>query len=229
MPNIELVLEDCLTWLKRRESQSVDFSFADPPYNVDYEYDGEHKDDIDPEQYFDWCAQWFNELQRITKNCIVITPGTVNKNEWIKRIGLPHWEICWTKENAQSFNHIGVVAGVRKWEPVFVYRKNYKCVPSDWINAPIDTKDNIDHPCPKPMRLLNRVVMDFSDEGHTVFDPFTGSGKIAVACYRLNRNFVGCEKSPKYYAIEKRLIEKEQAQERFTTMVHTVQIGMDQL
>lgn len=40
-----------------------------------------------------------------------------------------------------------------------------------------------------------------------VFDPFTGSGTTALACLRLNRNFIGSELDETYYDIAKAQIE----------------------
>jgi DNA modification methylase len=38
-------------------------------------------------------------------------------------------------------------------------------------------------------------------EGHTVLDPFMGSGTTGVACVRTGRKFIGVEKDPKYFQI----------------------------
>lgn len=60
--------------------------------------------------------------------------------------------------------------------------------------------DRPDHPCPKPVALMEALVADFTDPGETVLDPFAGSGTTGVACIRLGRNFIGWEKDPKYHA-----------------------------
>jgi site-specific DNA-methyltransferase (adenine-specific) len=62
------------------------------------------------------------------------------------------------------------------------------------------------HPCSKPLGLMSDVVNRYSDDGDTIFDPFMGSGTTGVACVELQRNFIGCEIDPGYYAIaEKRI------------------------
>ena len=45
-------------------------------------------------------------------------------------------------------------------------------------------------------------------EADLVLDPFLGSGTTAVACKRLNRNFIGIEKEPKYIEIALKRLEK---------------------
>lgn len=57
-----------------------------------------------------------------------------------------------------------------------------------------------DHPCPKPLALMERLLEQFTDEGEFVCDPFAGSGTTAVACKRRGRNFIGWELSPKWHA-----------------------------
>ena len=43
------------------------------------------------------------------------------------------------------------------------------------------------------------ILADYSEEGQTIFDPFSGSGTTAIACHNLNRNFVCIEKDKDYY------------------------------
>jgi DNA modification methylase len=61
--------------------------------------------------------------------------------------------------------------------------------------------DRPDHPCPKPVDLMERLIRDFTDPGETVLDPFAGSGTTGVAAIRLGRRFIGFERDEKYYAI----------------------------
>ena len=64
------------------------------------------------------------------------------------------------------------------------------------------------HPTQKPLQLFERLVRASSDEGHTVFDPFMGSGTTGVACVNTGRKFIGIERDPEYFAIaQKRIAE----------------------
>jgi DNA modification methylase len=60
---------------------------------------------------------------------------------------------------------------------------------------------NNNHPCPKPLSLMEALVRDFTDPGELICDPFAGSGTTGVACIRLGRRFIGWERDPKYFAI----------------------------
>lgn len=55
------------------------------------------------------------------------------------------------------------------------------------------------HLTPKPLDMIERIIKASSNEGDLVLDCFLGSGTTAVASRNLNRNFIGCEKSKKYY------------------------------
>lgn len=56
------------------------------------------------------------------------------------------------------------------------------------------------HPTQKPVEVCEYMVRTYTDEGMTVLDSCMGSGTTGVACVRTNRNFVGIEKDPTYYA-----------------------------
>jgi site-specific DNA-methyltransferase (adenine-specific) len=63
------------------------------------------------------------------------------------------------------------------------------------------------HPTEKPYRLVAAWVLDFTDPGETILDPFMGSGTTGVACTRLGRRFIGVEIDPHYFDIACRRIE----------------------
>lgn len=65
------------------------------------------------------------------------------------------------------------------------------------------------HPCQMPVALAARAIQFSTDEGDTVLDPFTGSGAVAVAAQRLNRNFVGVEINPEYAAMSQQRISND--------------------
>jgi hypothetical protein len=54
------------------------------------------------------------------------------------------------------------------------------------------------HPCPKPEPLMRELLMDFTDEGETVLDPFAGSGTTGVAAKRLGRKAILIEREAEY-------------------------------
>ena len=57
---------DCVAGLGKVEPKSVDLVFADPPFNIGYEYDV-YKDRRGCEQYVAWTRIWGQRVQRILK------------------------------------------------------------------------------------------------------------------------------------------------------------------
>jgi site-specific DNA-methyltransferase (adenine-specific) len=57
---------DCIQGLSQVEQGSVDLVFADPPFNIGYEYDV-YDDRSDTEQYLDWTRKWGREVHRVLK------------------------------------------------------------------------------------------------------------------------------------------------------------------
>jgi site-specific DNA-methyltransferase (adenine-specific) len=69
-------------------------------------------------------------------------------------------------------------------------------------------REDIDHPCPKPLPWMQWAVNRASRVGESILDPFTGSGTTGVAAVLLGRKFIGIEREPKYFDIACRRIEQ---------------------
>jgi len=61
-----IVVGDCLKIMSQIESNSIDVTFADPPFNLRKKYNG-YKDNVEFKTYLDWCELWIKEMVRITK------------------------------------------------------------------------------------------------------------------------------------------------------------------
>lgn len=57
---------DCLEGLAKLADGCVDLSFADPPFNIGYEYDV-YEDRKAADHYLDWCRGWIGQLHRVLK------------------------------------------------------------------------------------------------------------------------------------------------------------------
>lgn len=62
------------------------------------------------------------------------------------------------------------------------------------------------HPTQKPLYLLERMILASTRENELILDPFMGSGTTAVACKKLNRNFIGIEKESEFVELAKNRI-----------------------
>jgi site-specific DNA-methyltransferase (adenine-specific) len=58
--------QDCVEGLKQLPAGSVDLAFADPPFNIGYEYDV-YDDRQKREVYLDWCRSWIEPVHRALK------------------------------------------------------------------------------------------------------------------------------------------------------------------
>jgi DNA modification methylase len=74
------------------------------------------------------------------------------------------------------------------------------------------------HPTQKPISLMARILLDYTEEGQTIFDPFMGSGTTGVACIRTGRKFIGIEISEAYCKIAVERMERELAQPMLPTL-----------
>ena len=73
-----------------------------------------------------------------------------------------------------------------------------------------DIESKQGHITPKPIKLLENIILHLTDENDSVLDCFGGSGSLAVAAQNLNRKWVLIEKEEEYCKItKKRFIVKK--------------------
>ena len=66
LPLNEILCGDSIEELKKIPDNSIDMTFADPPFNLNKKY-GNYKDKKSTDDYIKWCEQWLTEMVRITK------------------------------------------------------------------------------------------------------------------------------------------------------------------
>jgi len=94
--NSLIINQDCLEGLKKIPSNSIDFCFADPPYNVNKKYEC-WDDDRDIIEYFNWCDKWISELARVVK------PGKT-----VAILNIPQWAV-------RHFKHLKNILKFQDW------------------------------------------------------------------------------------------------------------------
>ena len=95
---------DCLELLSKIPSESVDITFADPPFNLKKGYNS-YKDSLKLQEYLDWCEKWILEMVRVTKPTGSIFVHNIPK--WLtyystflnKQADFKHW-ISWDAPTA---------------------------------------------------------------------------------------------------------------------------------
>jgi len=209
------------------DGQKADMCFTDPPYGVDYE-GGHHSltgqkpreklaGDDTPElypkvtpiiaQFVDGpCYMWF----AATKGRCVI--------EAVEAVGQLHAMLIWNKTNA---TYAAMNAQYKnRHEPCLYWKPNGSTLRWDGPTTECTVWDikrdaqNCYHPTQKPLSLMKWVLLNYTNEGDTILDPFMGSGTTGVACVQTGRNFIGIEIDPDYFAIAERRIKEAQMQPR---------------
>ncbi len=62
----EICQGDCLELFKNIPDDSVDITFADPPFNLKKNYNS-YNDSLELKNYLEWCEKWIFEMVRVTK------------------------------------------------------------------------------------------------------------------------------------------------------------------
>ena len=91
-----LFKSDCLENLQQLPSNSIDFCFADPPYNLNKKYD-KSRDSLDIIKYFKWCDTWLYELARVLK------PGRT-----LAVLNIPLWTV-------RHFSYLKTILNFQDW------------------------------------------------------------------------------------------------------------------
>jgi site-specific DNA-methyltransferase (adenine-specific) len=66
LPADQLIEGDCIKGMQSLPAECVNLAFADPPFNIGYEYDHYH-DQLEAEEYLRWSYDWLKEVKRVLK------------------------------------------------------------------------------------------------------------------------------------------------------------------
>ncbi|MGB5772404.1 MAG: site-specific DNA-methyltransferase, partial [Crocosphaera sp.] len=149
--------------------------------------------------------------------------GLIPRNRiiWIRQHGLHaqnkfscrHETILWfTKSNKYTFN-LDAIRVPQKYQNKKHYKGNRKgefsCNPKGknpgdiWLfrNVKHNHEEQTIHPCQFPEDLVARIILATTQNNDIIFDPYMGSGTVAVVAKNYERNFMGSEIEEKYYQI----------------------------
>ena len=175
--------------------------FADPPYNVGKAYSDDTELDEKPvEDYRQFSQSWLSLAQKISDRQI-ITPGAINHVKWAKWFECKHIAPRLVR-NTQVH---GRVTAFWAWEPIFFFGSEFPKRRHldifDYASNYNTQAETGNHPCPKPLPLLEDIIENYSDQDEFVVDLFLGSGTTLIACERLGRKCRAVEIEPKYVAV----------------------------
>lgn len=195
--NIQLHLGDCLEVMRSMPDKSVDAVITDPPYGINKA----EWDDRFP-------TEWYQDAKRTSKTVGIIT-GSAQLKTTVPLVGDDFVEVIAGRNlNGMTFSPIGF----GNWLACVVAGQKPKAGTTFFEFAVRGKMPN--HPSPKPIEYMKKLIMRMTNEGDTILDPFMGSGTTGVACVQTGRNFIGIEIDPDYYAIAERRIKEAQMQPR---------------
>ena len=156
-------------------------TITDPPYNVDLKYN-DYKDNRKLEDYIEFNSKWLALAKEFSDAQIVFT-GNVNTKMWIEQFN-PDIIGIWNKGEGATTH--GKITNYTAWEPIFFHGEFKRKRHTDVFNyVARDTKQ--DHPCPKPIKLIADLIVNFTEPDDIILDLFGGSGSTLIACEQTNR------------------------------------------
>jgi DNA modification methylase len=96
-----------------------------------------------------------------------------------------------------------------------------------WHIAPVPP-DVIDHPCPFPEEIPDRLIRLYSYVDDVVLDPFAGSGQTLKVAGQLGRKYVGYETIEKYVQLAKARVKGKSAVRPQQLIVRFDKIALDE-
>jgi site-specific DNA-methyltransferase (adenine-specific) len=193
-----IIQGDCIEHLRALPDKAVTLILTDPPYGLNMarrgsigggrQFTPKNWDVAPPAQ------EYFDEMRRVSKHQIIwggnmfshLLPQSRCWLVWYKKDGLGRndfadCELAWT-----SFDRNSLVFNSR------------------WAGFARDSKEKrYAHPTQKALDVMKWCVLEFSNPGETVCDPFCGSGSSLVAAAMLARRYIGMEKEEEYIKIAK--------------------------
>jgi len=200
---------DCIEGMQQLDDNSVDCIIADPPYFLPAQHYATRKQfnrnfsDLGILEYF--FKDIFKVYKRIVKqtgHIYMFCDGqsyplfyyhlyplckSLRPLIWDKKVSINGY--CWRHQH-----ELIIFAEMPKAKPIpsgdgDILR--YNAVP---------VNDRI-HPAEKPIELLMKLIEKTTKPNQIVLDPFLGSGTTAIACKKIDRQYIGFESSKEYYDV----------------------------
>lgn len=224
MSDVTIVDGDSLAVMRALPDASFHALVTDPPFGIGYTYDAGREATADPVAYWEWLAPFVAEGLRCLQpgGFVAIWQTQVYFRYFWDWFG-PDIHIFAACKNFVQLRPTPITYA---YDPIVMFYKP-GAEPLRPANPPLtldyavantaglvsDTKRiEKGHPCPRPYDLCARIVENFTLPGGRVLDPFTGSGTIPLAAFRLGRGALGIECHAPYAAI---------ARQRLAGLTHT--------
>ena len=223
-----IINADCIDILKQLPDKCIDLVLTDPPYKQEYKTSYGTEKTITRTNYskigdygsnskLDFTELFNLIIKKIKQVNIFIFCDKETKFDFMtiaKNNNLSFREIPFCKTSPTPFTN-------NQWLPdlewgLHIYSElevmgDYS-TKRGWFIMPNFKEENIDHPTPKKVNIIEKILKNISNENDLVLDCFSGSGTTAVACHNLKRRFICIEKDPDYYKASVERLQNAQAQ-----------------
>lgn len=229
---------DSLELIKQIPDKSIDLVYTDPPYLLPYSISHTIKNSIDwtnlkkttlkirrmEKQLVEANITEFNITEFLELSIRI--QKKINMYIWcskyqlidifkfIEKYNLIYYILVWCKTNplpsySNNYNNDKEICLLIKEKKVYLQPKDFRSGFSYFVQ-PLNQKDKskYKHPTIKPLNIVKTMIENSTHEGDLVFDPFLGSGTTAVACYKLNRKYLGIEKNKDFFDVAVKRIEE---------------------
>jgi site-specific DNA-methyltransferase (adenine-specific) len=203
MSEITITNEDNMVLMARYPDKYFDLAIVDPPYGINVNMNaGLRKGEKKRYVKKDWdkgipTAEYFKELQRVSKNQIV----------W----GCNYFDgLLWSCGRISWFKNVGSDNDYSDCElAMSSFNNKVTYVKIDWSGFIMPENERGTkriHPTQKPINLYKWILDKYAKEGDKILDTHLGSGSIAIACHDYKFDLTACELDKEYFdAAMKRL------------------------
>ena len=193
---IDLFNTDCMKYVATLPMGYFDLVIADPPYGIGRDWERRNKASQRFSESYDNTErpspEVFDEIIRVSKHWIIW-----GWNYFTDILPPTNYLVVWDKMSNcnQTFHYSKAeIAGTDIKIPC-----NLVSIPWDGYRMGEETGTKKIHPHQKPVALFRWLLTTYGRRAKRIFDPFAGSGSLAVACKQLGREYVGCEIDQTFY------------------------------
>jgi site-specific DNA-methyltransferase (adenine-specific) len=213
--------QNCIEGMKLIPKNKIDLVITDPPFAINFKaikanYNRTSSrvlsgyNEIQPEDYYDFTFAWMSEVFRILKDSgsMYIFSGWNNLKDILCALD----DVGFTTVNHVIWKYQFGVVTKRKFVTSHyhcLYSLHYRDKEDVWdIKREYWTGDE-KTPTKLPSEIIEKLLEYSSEKNDLVFDPFLGSGQVAVVSKSLKRKFLGFEIVPDYYKFAKKRLDTD--------------------
>jgi len=212
--SIEITCEDNMELMARYPDNHFDLAIVDPPYGI-----GNFTPETDSGTY----KKGFKQLKTKYDQDYKWNESTPNSDYFIELLRVSQRQIVWganyfncfTKGGALVwYKNTGLTTQLSQCEIASLsWKKQVDYIQMNKLTGFLAPIEYI-HPCEKPIKLYEWLLINYAKEGDKILDTHLGSGSIAIACHNLKFDLTACELDEDYFNDAIKRLDNHRAQIR---------------